>query len=172
MFRSLRERKERKHIAKSLCAAISARAREPAFFLDYGVPDTFDGRFDMLVLHAWLVLERLDAGSPIGRDFVHAIFARLEDALRELGAGDIGISRRMKTIAGAFYGRLHAYRDAGDEAGLADALFRNVYRGEGRRVEHAGMLAKYVSAARAGLLNCHPERGELTFGILPAEVFS
>lgn len=170
MLRTIRQITERKRTAAKLYAAISARAREQAFYLDYRVPDTFDGRFDVLVLHAWLVLDRLGRQDPLAQDLVDAIFARLEDALREQGMGDIGISRRMKTIASAFYGRLNAYRDSTDEAALAQALLRNVYREAPQRVEHAVRFAKYVAGARAGLLESRAERGELSFGVLPAEV--
>jgi cytochrome b pre-mRNA-processing protein 3 len=166
----LRERNERKRLATRLCAAISARAREPAFYLDCGVPDTFDGRFDILVVHAWLVLERLDARDPLAQGVVNALFARLEEALREQGAGDIGLKRRMKAIASAFYGRLHAYRDATDDAARASALLRNVYRGSPGRVEQAARLAKYCLTARARLANARSDQGDLDFGPLPAEV--
>lgn len=170
MLRGLRDRKARKRVAATLCAAISSRAREPAFFLDYGVADTFDGRFDVLVLHAWLALERLDAHDPLAQALVDALFIRIEEALREQGAGDIGLKRRMKAIAGAFYGRLHAYRDATDAAGLARALLRNVYRESPERVEQAARLAKYCLLARARLANARPDQGELEFGPLPGEV--
>ena len=61
MLNALRRSAERKKTAESLAAAIAERARAPEFFRDLAVPDTFDGRFDMVALHGWLVLERLEA---------------------------------------------------------------------------------------------------------------
>jgi cytochrome b pre-mRNA-processing protein 3 len=152
---------------------LSARAREPAFFREFGIADTFDGRFDLLVLHAWLALERLkEAGElELAQSFVDALFVRLDDALREQGAGDMGMNRRMKKMAGAFYGRLGAYDAAGDETALAAALARNIYRGEPARVEHAARLAKYAVGARARLRECRLDEGRLDFGPVggPAE---
>ncbi|HEX4079004.1 MAG TPA: ubiquinol-cytochrome C chaperone family protein [Rhizomicrobium sp.] len=173
MLKAFRERSRRNRIAGRMCDILSARAREPVFFRDFGVPDTFDGRFDLLVLHAWLALERLQAEGEreLAQSFVDALFVRLDDALREQGAGDIGMSRRMKKMAGAFYGRLEAYSAAGDETALAAALARNLYRGAPARVEHAAGLAKYASGARVRLLQCRLNDGRLDFGPVggPAE---
>ena len=173
MLRTLRGRGQRKQLAAKLCAAVSARARDPAFFLDYGVPDTLDGRFDVLVLHASLVLEQLRPPHQraLAQALIDALFVHLDEAMREQGVGDIGIARRMKAMAGAFYGRLHAYRDACDQDALAAALLRNVYRGASARVERAERLAKYALVARARLVTCRLDRGELDFGLAPAEVW-
>jgi cytochrome b pre-mRNA-processing protein 3 len=137
------------------------------------VPDTIDGRFDLLTLHAFLVLDALksqeDIGSKLGTELVSVIFAGFDEALRELGVGDLGISRRMKALAGAFYGRLEAYRAADNADQLAPVLLRNLYRGEAARTHEAGVLAHYMLSARqhlmdhaAGLLE-----GTCDFGPLP-----
>lgn len=169
MLKALRSRRRRRQVATALCAVMSARARDPAFFRDYHVMDTVDGRFDLLVLHAWLLLEALKAQGEdeLAQRLVDALFARLEEALREQGAGDIGMGRRMKRMAGAFYGRLRAYGSAGDE-GMAAALVRNLFRGEVSRVEHAAGLAKYVASARANLALSRLAEGEADFGPIPA----
>jgi cytochrome b pre-mRNA-processing protein 3 len=173
MLKSLRERSRRHRIAGAICDILSARAREPVFFLEFGVADTFDGRFDLLVLHAWLALERLQAQGEheLAQSLVDVLFVRLDDALREQGAGDMGMNRRMKKMAGAFYGRLEAYEAAGDETALAAALARNIYRGAPARVEHAAGLAKYACGARARLQECRLNEGRLDFGPVggPAE---
>jgi cytochrome b pre-mRNA-processing protein 3 len=170
MLEALKLRGERKRIAECLCARISERAREPVFFRSFAVADTIDGRFDLVVLHAWLVLEVLEAGreAALAQALVDGLFARFDEALREQGAGDMGMNRRIRKIAGAFYGRLRAYREAGSEGELAAAIARNLYRGETSRVELAGMLAKYARNARAGLVNLRLDRGQLDFGPLPA----
>jgi cytochrome b pre-mRNA-processing protein 3 len=170
MLTAFRRRNQRRRIADSLCARLSAQARDPAFYAAYGVSDTFDGRFDLLVLHAWLVLDALQnrGERELAQLLVDALFVRLDEALRERGAGDMGMNRRMKKMAGAFYGRLAAYGEAGEEAGLTSALVRNVYRGEAARIEQAALLAKYAWAAGATLGQSRLAEGEADFGPLPA----
>ena len=90
-----------------------------------------DGRFDLVALHGWLVLERLkaagmDAAAP-GAD--RCLFIGFDEALREQGTGDMGMGRRMKAIANAFFGRLAAYAGRRTKRSLAQALARNVWRG-------------------------------------------
>src|SRR5437763_2591601 len=110
MLHTFKQRRRRNETAAALCAAVSRRAREPVFYQQFSVADSIDGRFDVLVLHAWLVLERLrELGeNDLAQTFVDALFARFDEALREQGAGDIGIGRRIKKMAGALYGRLNA----------------------------------------------------------------
>ncbi len=121
----------------------------PAFYTEYGVSDTFEGRFELLALHAGLVLRRLNAAEPPGpavaQDLIDTIFGHLDADLREAGVGDITVPKRMKKLAEAFLGRSSAYDQAlrQDPDALAAALARNVFagRGDGTR------LAAYVSMA-------------------------
>lgn len=170
MLKALRARTRRKRVAAQLCAILSARAREPAFYRELGVVDSFDGRFDLVALHAWLLLERLRAAGEgaLAQALVDVLFVRLDEALREQGAGDIGMSRRMKKMASAFYGRLDSYRKAASERELAQALFRNVYRGDPRCVEDSERLATYVTGARNSLSFFSPGGAEPDFGPVPA----
>lgn len=170
MIQALKIRRRRAEAATSLCAAVSRRACEPVFYRDYGVADSFDGRFDLVALHAWLVLEHLqDAGETVlAQKFVDAVFARFDEALREQGVGDIGIGRRIKTMASAFYGRLRAYSESGDERELAAAILRNVYRGEPARVDRAALLAKYIGVVRKEMAGRDLVFDELWFAPVPA----
>jgi cytochrome b pre-mRNA-processing protein 3 len=122
-------------VAWSLYEAAVAQARQPAFYGDRGVPDTLDGRFELISLHVSLILRRLrlDTGDsgPLGQNLFDAMFSDMDRSLREMGAGDLGVAPRVKKMAKAFYGRLAAY-DAGllPEAGvedLAEAVRRNIY---------------------------------------------
>jgi cytochrome b pre-mRNA-processing protein 3 len=170
MLKAFRQRNARRRTADSLCARLSAQARDPAFYAVLGVSDTFDGRFDLLVLHAWLVLDALQSQGErdLAQLLVDALFVRLDEALREQGAGDMSMKRRMKKMAEAFYGRLAAYGEARAEAGLALALMRNVYRGEAERIEQSARLAKYAWAARTRLGRSRLAEGETDFGPIPA----
>jgi cytochrome b pre-mRNA-processing protein 3 len=140
--------------AQALYAQLAAAARQPVFFRDLGVADTIDGRFDMVALHAWLVLGRLSASGQAGaaQALSNAIFVAFDEALRDLGNGDMGMGPRMKKLGNAFNGRCQTYEAAAaDETALTAAIFRNVYRGEPGHEGQAGRLARYVGAARAKL---------------------
>ncbi len=152
-----------------LHAALVARARAPVFFTGLGVPDTVDGRFDLLVLHGWLVLDRLrEAGlNDLSQGLVNTLFLGFDEGLRELGSGDMGMGRRMKKIADAFYGRLQAYGTSGGEAAMAEALQRNLYRGAPDRMAQAAVVARYVRAAQSHLARADIAAGEADFGPLP-----
>ena len=142
----------RKH-AESLCSALMTSARAPEFFGFFGVADTIDGRFDLVTLHAWLVLKRLEeqGARDLAQDVTDQLFIGFDEALRDLGVGDLGIGPRMKKFANAFYGRLQAYSAAANESELADAMLRNVYRGDAANAEHASKLAAYAWKARTQL---------------------
>jgi cytochrome b pre-mRNA-processing protein 3 len=156
-------------LAQSLHADLAAAARRPVFFQDLGVADTIDGRFDMVALHAWLVLGRLAAAgrSDVAQALSNTIFIAFDEALRDLGNGDMGMGPRMKKLGNAFNGRCQTYEAAaGDETALTDAIVRNVYRGELGHEAQAAKLVHYVQAARAKLAGQDPATGTLDFGPL------
>ena len=139
---------------ETIYGMIVAKARDPLFYRDLGVPDTVDGRFDLILLHMWMVLRRLrrDAAGP---DRAQALFDRfctdMDDNLREMGVGDLTVPKRMQAFGEAFYGRTAAY-DMGLTDGreaLAQALCKNVLNGE--NIEKARRLAAYAEAAMAAL---------------------
>jgi cytochrome b pre-mRNA-processing protein 3 len=109
------------------------QARQPVFFTHYGVPDTLDGRFELICLHAFLYLHRLKAERPHSRrlcqSFFDRMFADFDRSLREMGVGDLSVGKHVKGMARAFYGRILAYEDglAGDDASLGAAMARNVF---------------------------------------------
>ncbi|QBR70358.1 ubiquinol-cytochrome c chaperone [Beijerinckiaceae bacterium] len=153
-FRLFRRSANRKLIDR-LHGEIVAVARDPIFFTEYGVEDSFEGRFEMVTLHAVLVLRQLNRMAPpapeIAQDLADAVFHSFEVGLREAGVGDISVPKRMKTIAEAFLGRGAVY-DLALRAGppdLAATLARNVYA----RQKDAGRLSLYVEAANQALAN-------------------
>jgi len=170
MLNILRRKPRNAAQVRGLYAALTAAARQPAFFTVYGVADTIDGRFDMVVLHAWLVLVWLrEAGNgEVAQALSDAIFIGFDEALRDLGNGDMGMGRRMKKLGDAFNGRLQAYNAAaGDEIALRDAIVRNVYRGADGHEAAALGLARYALGARERLKQCDAASDALEFGPVP-----
>lgn len=137
--------------ARQIHHDIVTQARSAIFYEAYGVPDTPDGRFDMIALHAALVMRRLRADPTVSPDVAQALFdqmfAGFDESLREMGVGDLRVGKVVKAMAKGFYGRLAVYGgclDEGDHEGLQDALRRNVYRhGEPDRSK-VSALADYV----------------------------
>jgi cytochrome b pre-mRNA-processing protein 3 len=148
---------------RDLYGAIVAQARAPAFYSGYGVPDTVQGRFDLIVLHLVLVLAQI--GQPageqtapeessargIGQQLFDAFCRDLDDNLREMGVGDLAVPKKMRSFAEAFYGRQVVYvaaLAATDRRKLENALARNIFD-EAKAGEGAARLAAYVRAALA-----------------------
>ena len=105
-----------------------------------GAPDRIDGRFELLTLHVGLVLRRLVAvgglGHDMAQDLVNSVFLHFDDTLREMALSDVSVSKRLKKIKEAFYGRNAAYAaalDSGSRADLEAALGAQRLRRFGRR---------------------------------------
>jgi len=143
--------------AAALYLAVVAQARAPEFYHAGGVPDTLDGRFEAIVLHMFLVLHRLaDAHgetAELGQALFDRMFADMDQSLREMGAGDMGVGKRVRRMAEGFMGRVAAYRAAlaGDGDTLEAALTRNLYGTLTRPPPGLPAMAAYVRAAAAGL---------------------
>ena len=139
---------------EAIYGMIVTQAREPLFYRDLGVPDTVNGRFDLLLLHLWLMLRRLKsvaAGTALSQALFDHFCNDMDDNLREMGVGDQAVPKRMRAFGEAFYGRSAAYDMAltdGREA-LAQALCRNVLNGE--NIDKARQLAAYAEAAMTAL---------------------
>jgi cytochrome b pre-mRNA-processing protein 3 len=153
-----RPRSRRADSIEAIYGMIVAKAREPLFYKDLGVRDTVDGRFDLILLHMWMVLRRLRR-SEGGPDRAQALFDRfcvdMDDNLREMGVGDLTVPKRMQAFGEAFYGRAAAYdlvlseARENDQGPLAQAICKNILNGEG--IENAHRLAAYVRATLARL---------------------
>jgi len=141
---------------ETIYGAIVAQARLPGFYRAFEVPDTVDGRFDMVVLHLWLVLRRWrdDGGAEKSQALVDRFCSDMDHNLRELGVGDLTVPKRMVKFGQALYGRVRAYDQALESGGeaLAQALDRNIYNE--RNTAAASRLAGYVrdSVAKADLV--------------------
>ena len=94
-------------------ALVAEHARRPEFYLEAAVPDSLDGRYEMLALHAFLVVHRLkgqgEAARLFSRDFYEAMITEMDTTVREMGVADMGVPARVKRMAKGFNGRIHAY---------------------------------------------------------------
>jgi cytochrome b pre-mRNA-processing protein 3 len=138
---------------EAIYGVIVAQARQPAFYLNLGVPDTVEGRFDLLILHLWLVLRRLKALEmvPASQQLFDYFCSDIDANLREMGVGDLTVPKTMKTVGEAFYGRVNAYDAAWEDASgaaLRVALARNVMN-KPTEPAAAAALAAYVRRAGA-----------------------
>ena len=127
------------------------QARLPIFYEQYRVADTPDGRFDIIMLHVFLILRRLkdddERCKAMGQAVFDFMFRDMDQNLREMGVGDIGVSYRIKDMAKAFYGRIAAYEKGLDEPKtkmLEAALDRNLYRGNNLEPALIFTMAEYV----------------------------
>ncbi|MBL4645832.1 MAG: ubiquinol-cytochrome C chaperone [Rhizobiales bacterium] len=172
MFRRLFQKKQsNEQLIRALYGEIVAQARQATFYRDFGAPDTLDGRFNMIVLHCFILFHRLKNETGGEREISQAVFDMfrldMDRSLREIGVGDTTVPKRMKKMMQVFYGRTQAYDKAADlsepEAAMADALRRNIlsyndslFEGEGddspdrdskMADEKAKALSQYVLAA-------------------------
>ncbi|HET6519240.1 MAG TPA: ubiquinol-cytochrome C chaperone family protein [Geminicoccaceae bacterium] len=134
-------RRARRAAARRLHLGVVAQARHPHFYREWGVPDTPEGRFEVLGLHAFFVLRRLRAlgeeGRALGQELFDTMFADVDRGLRELGVSDLSVGRHVRRHARSFYGRIAALEEALAAGGGGDAapaaieavLRRNVYAG-------------------------------------------
>lgn len=166
MILGLFRKDPRAPLIEALHRRVAEAARAPALYARLGVPDTVEGRFECLALHLVLVLRRLRRLPPpakdVAQDLVDAFFRHLDASLREMGVGDMGVPKRMKKLAQAFYGRAASYDAALDsaDAGRVAAALAEPF---GSALEALSGLARYVLAAEAALsadtLNTLLERG-------------
>lgn len=143
--------------ARGLYEAIVERARDPAFYREGGVPDSLDGRFELILLHAVLVMRRLKAegaaAAELSQQLFDIMFADMDQNLREMGVGDLSVGKKVKKMVQAFYGRIAAY-EAGLAAGedsLAEALGRNLLGTVESTAAQRAALARYVAASESAL---------------------
>ncbi len=163
--------------ARNLYVASVEQARREGFYTDYGVPDTLEGRFEMIVLHSFLILKRLKAGGKktedLAQNLFDLMFADMDQNFREMGVGDLGVAKKIKTMLKAFYGRVAAYERGvsdDDPSSLEDALRRNVFSGLATDKATVSALAEYVRREDAALESQDLgglTAGEITFGPLP-----
>ncbi len=175
IFHWLKKRSARRQAAEKLYQMAAAQSRSPEFYGAMGVADTFDGRFDVLVLHIYVATERLNElgkeGRALGQALFDAMFRTMDLTLREMGVGDVGIPKRMQKMMKAFNGRTHVYHDAlksGNAAALQLAIARNVYRSEGEAIPPGSEdLTNYILAVHEYFKSCSYEQFYNANGVFP-----
>ena len=157
LFRLFSASATQNNVAMELYLEVVTQARQPYFYTDLAVPDTPDGRYDMIMIHAFLLLHRLKRDLPhteeLSQDLFDIMFEDMDKSLREMGAGDVGIGRRIKEMAKAFYGRIAAYDESlkRNDDSLDIALQRNVYRKSSANDEQVKALGSYMRREAANL---------------------
>lgn len=143
-----------------LYLAVVRQARSSGFYAQLGVPDTLDGRFDMIILHTMLVMRRLRAEGKQVEDMTQALldymFKDMDRSLREIGVGDMSVGKHVKKMAKAFYGRAEQYEigmDGNSEA-LSSALTQNLYRGVIPTSAQLSAMSCYMTASDQALRGC------------------
>ena len=160
-MRMLRRNKPLEAVARRLFATLVEQSRRPAFYQVGGVPDTLDGRFEMIGLHLFLLLRRLQRdqaerpeAEELGQLLFDTVFMNMDENLREMGVGDLSVGAKVKQMAQGFYGRAAAY-DAGlastDAAALAAALRRNLFGTVAPGAAQVSAMAAYVRDADRSL---------------------
>ncbi|MBP9050863.1 MAG: ubiquinol-cytochrome C chaperone [Alphaproteobacteria bacterium] len=177
--------RSRAQTARQLYAAATKAARQPFFFREIGVPDTLEGRADMVFLHTGLLVCRLCRLGPDGAKLAQSVFDEMflnyDWALREMGVGDLAVPRRIKKMMGLFKGQAVAY-DESARASLPEtkaALLRNVFSvSPPRSLQTLSILAEYVQTAYCALEQqslSDFSQGRVTFGefeYVPEEIYA
>lgn len=165
--------------AALLYRAVVDQARQPRFYSSFGVPDSVDGRFDLIALHMFLVLHRLkredEAARQFSQELFDTMFADMDRSLREMGVGDLGVGRRVRAMAEALYGRIAAYEAGldGDDAVLTAALRRNLYGTLKASEPSPAALAAWCEYLRAAVRDLagqtlqRLQSGDVTFPAIP-----
>ena len=152
-FERFRKKKSTPTADRVLHDAAVAQSRVPAFYRDMGVPDSIEGRFELLTLHIILLLERLKDELAIRQALFDTFVSDLDGALREMGVGDLSVPKKMKGLGGVFYGRAKAYDDAfgalPDQTALLALIGRTILKGA--IGADAGALAAYIRSSRERL---------------------
>lgn len=156
----LKQRASLRETATDLYGNVVTQARNPVFYAEMGIPDTLEGRYEMVAMHLALVLERLrtegEAGIALSRETIETFIADMDGSMRELGVGDLTVPKKVKSAAAGLYARADAFRqgllkDAGSPGGgaLDAAIARYTFGAEAGDDRAAGFAAYYRAASAA-----------------------
>jgi cytochrome b pre-mRNA-processing protein 3 len=157
LFDRFKDARRARDASNRLYVQAVEQARSPAFFTQYGVPDTVDGRFDLIILHIMLLMRRLrgngKAAAEMSQAVLNHMFSDMDRNLREMGVGDLSVGKQVKKMAKAFYGRSEVWEE-GMDAGrvqLMSAFEETVYRSVEPSSEQVSSLSDYTLATDKAL---------------------
>ena len=163
MLNWLNGRSTTTHKAEELYGKVVAAARQPAFYGPGRVADTPEGRFELVALHLFLIIERVKdvkpEGTEIARHMIEAFVTDMDDCMREMGVGDLTVPKRVKRAAAGFYERAGAFREGlsnPSNKALDEAVGKYTYQGKSRADQHR-VLAAYVRMSSAALAKAKPD---------------
>lgn len=173
IFGLFKKKNHNQAIVNRQYAALTSAARVPFFYTDLDVPDTVMGRFEMLAIVMILFFRRtansVASGQELAQEIVDNFFQDIDHSIRELGIGDQSVPKRMKKLAGMFYGRLETYAAAlqeKDAEKLASALQRNIYPEKQDAASMRG-LAEWMIATEAALADVSEDEISRGGAVLP-----
>ncbi len=143
-----------KSVAARLFDQLNRQSRQIELFAEGRVPDTFEGRFEAVTLHAAILMRRLKVAGPSGaraaQKLFENIFSNFDYAFREAGVGDLIVGKKMRKLAEGFYGRIRAYESAFDvEGNVSEVISRNLMVDASE--EDLRAATRYTEAAVAAL---------------------
>lgn len=141
-------------VLQPLYNAVIAEARSPHWYLEGGVADTLDGRFDMIAAVLSLVMMRMEALGAVAESawLTELFIDDMDGQIRQIGFGDIVVGKQIGRMIGALGGRLAAYRAGlSGEASLSEALVRNLYRGQAPAADELAYTEAQVRALASAI---------------------
>jgi cytochrome b pre-mRNA-processing protein 3 len=151
MFRWFAERAARREAAEKIYDSIVAQSRNPVFYVRCGVPDTLSGRFDMLVIHMFIVMQNLKLGANegklLGKEIIEAFVREMDSMVRDLGISDAYVAQEVRKIADLFYKQLVVYTTAveqNNKGALGEAIWKSFQSGDDAANVAADELADYI----------------------------
>jgi cytochrome b pre-mRNA-processing protein 3 len=145
-----------KLVIENIYTNIVKTSRNKSFFLNYQVDDTVEGRFDVIILHSFLIFDYLvninDQKSDLAQKLFDCMFLDFDSSLREMGFGDIAVNKRMKQFIKAFYGRIKNYdksisqlKELSDDKFLKETILRNIYKDKEINSECIDFWISYIT---------------------------
>ena len=145
----------KKLLIENIYTNIVKTSRNKSFFLDFNVDDTVEGRFDIIILHSFIIFNFFiyinDQKSSLPQMLFDHMFLDFDSSLREMGFGDIAVNKRMKQFIKAFYGRIENYskslsqlNEFGDDTLLKDTILRNIYKYKKIEPECINFWSNYI----------------------------
>ena len=152
---SLRSKNKYKSITPEIYQNIIERSRSKFFYLNLNIDDSFESRFDIIILHSFIIFYFLknfsDKEKELSQLLFDFMFNDFDNNLREMGFGDIAVNKKMKVFITAFYGRIANYsqgvdqiKNNKDDEILNNAILNNIYKGKDENLPYLKFFKEYI----------------------------